>query len=48
MAENTPKKPKKPAKKRAKKYEPKLKVDGSFIDVIKAALSPDNKKTDEG
>jgi hypothetical protein len=29
---------KKAAKKRADKYDPKLKVDGSFIDVINAAL----------
>jgi hypothetical protein len=35
---------KKVKKKRAKEYEPKLKVDGSFIDVINAALAPDKKK----
>jgi len=36
---------KKPAKKkRAKKYDPKLKVDGSFIDVIKASVAPDKNK----
>jgi hypothetical protein len=35
---------KKIAKKRAKKYDPKLKVNGSFIDVIKTAVAPDKKK----
>ena len=36
---------KNPKKKRAKEYEPKLKVEGSFIDEIDAALSHDKKKT---
>lgn len=35
---------KKAGKKRASKYDPKLKIDGKFIDVIKAAVSPDKKK----
>ena len=31
-------------KKRAKHYEPKLKVNASFIDIINAAVSPEKKK----
>lgn len=31
---------KKPVKKRAKKYDPKLKVEGAFIDVIKELFWP--------
>lgn len=31
-------------KKRAKEYEPKLKVGGKFIDIINAAVAPDKKK----
>jgi hypothetical protein len=30
-------------KKRAKRYEPKLKVNGSFIDIINAAVQPPKK-----
>lgn len=33
------KKAAKKSKKRADKYEPKLKIDGKFIDVINAAVS---------
>lgn len=37
--------PKKPAKKRAKTYEPKLKTNLSFGQIIKiAATQPDSKK----
>ena len=33
-------------KKKAKKnYEPKLKIHGSFLDVIKAAVNPKGKQT---
>lgn len=35
---------KKAKKKRAKEYEPKLKVSGKFIDLINAAVAPDKKK----
>ena len=35
---------KKKVKKRAKHYEPKLKVTGSFIDIIKAAVDVNPKK----
>ena len=35
---------KKMVKKRAKKYDPKLKVGGSFIDVINSAVAPAKKK----
>jgi hypothetical protein len=31
-------------KKRAKHYEPKLKVNASFIDIINSAVAPDKKK----
>jgi|GEM_PF-7043781 len=42
MAKKTPKK-----KKRAKKYEPKLQIKGSFIDVIRAAVAPEPPKKKE-
>ena len=35
---------KKVKKKRAKKYEPKLKVNASFIDIINTAVAPEKKK----
>jgi hypothetical protein len=35
---------KKKSKKRAKHYEPKLEVKGSFIDIINAAVAPEKKK----
>lgn len=35
---------KKVKKKRAKQYEPKLAVKGSFIDIINAAVKPKEKK----
>jgi|GEM_PF-4439068 hypothetical protein len=34
---------KKTSKKRAEKYDPKLKIDGKFIDVINAAVSTKKK-----
>ncbi len=40
------KKKKKSTKKRAKHYEPKLKLKGSFIDIINAAVTPKKKKKD--
>ena len=33
----------KPTKKRAKKYEEKLKLNGSFHDVIRTLVRPNNK-----
>lgn len=42
---NMAKEVKKKKKKRASKYDPKLKVEGSFIDIINAAVKkPDGKK----
>ena len=35
---------KKSKSKRAKKYEPKLKVNAKFIDIINAAVAPEKKK----
>jgi hypothetical protein len=35
---------KKVKKKRAEKYEPKLKVKGKFIDLINAAVKPKEEK----
>lgn len=35
---------KKATKKRAEKYEPKLAVNASFIDIINAAVQPPEKK----
>lgn len=35
---------KKIKKKRAKKYDPKLKIDASFIDVINSAVAPEKPK----
>ena len=35
---------KKTAKKRAEKYDPKLKVGAKFIDILNAAVAPDKKK----
>ena len=41
MAKSTKKETKKkPAKKRASKYENKLQINGSFLDVINAAVKP--------
>lgn len=37
----------KPSKKRSKKYEPKLQVNGSFDDVLNVMLKPKNKKINE-
>ena len=37
------KKKKAAKKKRAKHYEPKLKVEASFIDLINAAVKPEKK-----
>lgn len=31
-------------KKRAKTYEPKVKVNASFIDILNAAVAPEKKK----
>lgn len=31
-------------KKRAKQYEPKLKVSAKFIDIINSAVAPEKKK----
>lgn len=41
MSKLPPKKKAASKKKRAAKYEPKLKVKGSWIDVINAAVAPD-------
>ena len=38
---------KKVKKKRAKKYDPKLKVSGKFIDVINASMAPDKKRNNQ-
>jgi hypothetical protein len=43
-----PKKPKKPKKERAKKYDPKLSIDGTFDDVIGVSVGkkPEERKED--
>ena len=38
---------KKEPKERAEKYEPKLKINGSFSDVIGVAMKPKNRKKDQ-
>lgn len=43
MAKKPAKKAAKPAKKRAEKYEKPLRINGSFLDVIKTAVSPEKK-----
>lgn len=43
MKKTTKKKP--PSKKRADKYDPKLKITGSFEDVIKVSVTPKSDKT---
>lgn len=35
------------SKKRASKYEKKLSIDGSFEDVIKVSITPDDKPKEE-
>lgn len=41
-------KAKKKAKKRAEKYDPKLKITGSFEDVIKVSVSPKKDEKQDG
>lgn len=46
MAKSAKKKPEKPSKPRANKYDEKLKINGSFEDLVKALVTPNNPKKD--
>lgn len=46
-AEKKPKKQIKPKKERASKYEEKLAITGSFLDVIKASVKNADKNADK-
>ena len=46
MADEQPKKPA-PKKPRAKKYDGKLAVKGSFLDIIKASVKDADKKKEQ-
>ena len=46
MAKTPKKKATKPAKKRANKYDEKLKLNGSFEDVMKALITPKKSSKD--